>query len=38
MIYVAMSRARTLEGLRIVGQKERFITQCKCDPRVAKWL
>jgi hypothetical protein len=38
MIYVAMSRARTLEGLRIVGQKERFITQCKCDPRVRRWL
>jgi ATP-dependent DNA helicase PIF1 len=38
MIYVALSRVRQLSGLRIVGQKERFISQCKCDPRVAPWL
>jgi hypothetical protein len=38
MLYVALSRCRTLEGLRIVGQLERFVTQCKTDPRVSRWL
>jgi len=38
MVYVALSRCRTLEGLRVIGQRERFVTQCKCDPRVARWL
>jgi len=38
MLYVAMSRCRTLEGLRIVGQRERFVTQCKVDERVRPWL
>jgi ATP-dependent exoDNAse (exonuclease V) alpha subunit len=38
MIYVALSRCRTLEGLRVVGQRERFIKQCTIDERVRPWL
>jgi len=38
MAYVALSRVRTLEGLRIVGGKDRFIKQCKVEPAVQEWL
>jgi ATP-dependent exoDNAse (exonuclease V) alpha subunit len=38
MIYVALSRCRTLEGLRVVGQRERFIKQCTIDERVRPYL
>lgn len=38
MLYVALSRCRTLEGLRIVGQRERFVMHCNADPRVQRWL
>lgn len=38
MCYVALSRVRTIEGLRMVGQKERFIKNCRVDPRVEEWL
>ena len=38
MLYVAMSRARTMQGLRIVGQRERYASQCSVDPRVVPWL
>jgi ATP-dependent exoDNAse (exonuclease V) alpha subunit len=38
MLYTGMSRCRTLEGLRIVGQKERYIRQCNVDPKVRSWL
>lgn len=38
MLYVALSRSRTLEGLRVIGQRERFIKQCNVDPRVRPWL
>lgn len=38
MIYVALSRCRTLEGLRIVGDKDRFIAHCQVDKRVEAWL
>ena len=38
MLYVAMSRARSLSGLRLVGMRERFIMQCKTDPRVIPWI
>jgi ATP-dependent DNA helicase PIF1 len=38
MEYVALSRCRTLEGLRIVGMREKFAVNCKADPRVARWL
>jgi len=38
MLYVAMSRCRTLEGLRVVGQRERYVKQCAVDERVRPWL
>jgi ATP-dependent exoDNAse (exonuclease V) alpha subunit len=38
MLYVAMSRARTIEGMRIRGMREHIITKCKCDPRIISWL
>ena len=38
MTYVAISRCRTLAGLRLVGQRERFAQHCKSDPRVARFL
>jgi len=38
MLYTALSRCRTLQGLRLVGQKERFIKNCNTDSRIARWL
>jgi hypothetical protein len=38
MLYVALSRCRTLEGLRLVGMREKFAKQCAVDPRVKSWL
>lgn len=38
MIYVALSRCRTIEGLRVVGSRERMAEYCKIDPRVKVWL
>lgn len=38
MLYVALSRCRTLEGLRLVGSRERFAQQCSTDARVTQWL
>jgi hypothetical protein len=38
MAYVSISRCRTLQGLRIVGQRERFIKNCNIDERVRPWL
>jgi ATP-dependent DNA helicase PIF1 len=38
MSYVAISRCRTLEGLRIVGQPDVFAKRVKTDPRVEQWL
>jgi ATP-dependent exoDNAse (exonuclease V) alpha subunit len=38
MLYVALSRARTAEGLRLVGSPASFIDRCVADPRLAKWL
>lgn len=38
MLYVALSRARTLEGLRLVGQPEVFAKRCKVDAAVRRWL
>ena len=38
MLYVGLSRVRTLEGLRLVGDRERFVKQCNHDPRVGPWL
>jgi ATP-dependent DNA helicase PIF1 len=38
MIYVALSRAKTPDGLRIIGKKEDFIRKIKVDPRVKQWI
>lgn len=38
MLFVALSRARTAEGLRIVGDQQGFIQRCRIEPRVQPWL
>lgn len=38
MLYVALSRARTLGGLRLVGQPDKFARQCSVDPKVREWI
>ncbi len=38
MVYVALSRARSLEGLRLVGSTAAFIERCVTDPRLSRWL
>lgn len=38
MLYVALSRCRTLQGLRLVGQREVFAKHCNFDPRIKEWL
>jgi hypothetical protein len=38
MLFVALSRARTAEGLRIVGSPDGFAQRCTVNPRVAPWL
>lgn len=38
MLYVALSRARTAEGLRIVGSAEGFRTRCTVNAKVKLWL
>jgi ATP-dependent DNA helicase PIF1 len=38
MAYTALSRCRTIEGLRIVGMKDIFSRRVKCDPRITRWL
>lgn len=38
MCYVAMSRVRSLAGLRIVGQPEVLAQRCNIDPRIREWL
>lgn len=37
MTYVALSRARSLEGLRIVGNPELLLKRCTVDPKVERW-
>jgi len=37
-LYVALSRARTAQGLRLVGTPSEFIARCQADPRVRRWL
>lgn len=38
MIYVALSRCRTAEGLRIVGMPETMAKRVSTDPQVMRWL
>lgn len=38
MIYVALSRARTAGGLRLVGSAAAFVERCTTDPRLKEWL
>lgn len=38
MLFVALSRARTPQGLRIVGSQRSFVSRCATDPKVKEWL
>lgn len=38
MTYVAVSRCRTPEGLRIVGDEALLARRCQIDPRVKRWI
>ncbi len=38
MVYVALSRARTSAGLRLVGSPSTLRARCTVDPRVRPWL
>lgn len=38
MLFVALSRARTLEGLRLVGTPQQFAARCVVNPVVRPWL
>jgi len=38
MMYVALSRARTAAGLRLVGSPKAIIERCTVDPRTRCWL
>lgn len=38
MAYVALSRCRTMEGLRLVGTPDMFVKRCAVDPRVRAYL
>lgn len=38
MLYVAMSRARTVEGLRLVGTPEGFRARCTVNPKLKGYL
>lgn len=38
LVYVALSRARTAEGLRLVGTAAALVERCVADPRLAAWL
>jgi ATP-dependent exoDNAse (exonuclease V) alpha subunit len=38
MLYVALSRARTPEGLRLVGTPQQFVQKCVYDKRVKGFL
>jgi ATP-dependent DNA helicase PIF1 len=38
MLYVALSRARTATGLRLVGSPQALIDRCVSDPKLRAWL
>jgi ATP-dependent DNA helicase PIF1 len=38
MSYVAVSRCRTAEGLRIVGSERLLAQRCRIDPKIARWV
>lgn len=38
MLFVALSRARTAEGLRVIGDQRGFGERCTVDPKVQRWL
>lgn len=38
MLYVALSRARSLDGLRIVGNKQMFAGRCTTNPKLSRFL
>ena len=38
MLYVALSRARSAAGLRLVGSGAAFVERCTTDPRLKQWL
>lgn len=38
MAYVAISRCRTPEGLRLVGRQDELVKRCCIDPDVIPWL
>lgn len=38
MLYTALSRCRTAEGLTLVGDRDRFVQQCSIDRRILPWL
>jgi ATP-dependent DNA helicase PIF1 len=38
MLYVALSRARTAQGLRLVGTHEAFRARCTVSPKVRPWI
>jgi ATP-dependent DNA helicase PIF1 len=38
MMYVALSRCRTPEGLVLVGTPEQVVAKTRIDPRVTEWL
>jgi hypothetical protein len=37
-VYVALSRARTVEGLRLVSTPELFVARCRVDQKVRRYL
>lgn len=38
MAYVAVSRCRTAEGLRIVGGERLLASRCRIDPKIQRWI
>lgn len=38
MTYVAVSRCRTAEGLRVVGGEKLLAQRCKIDPKISRWI